>query len=74
MSPNLRRHSRNLVSNVRKFSRSFYGGSATNSSSSVNELASVKGSIFKNSISAKIFTYAQFFWCNVQNFSPIKQS
>ena len=27
MSPNLRRHSRNLVSNVRKFSRSFYGGS-----------------------------------------------
>ena len=36
MSPNLRRHSRNIVSNVRKFSRSFYGGTtASNSSSSV---------------------------------------
>jgi hypothetical protein len=36
MSPNLRRHSRNIVSNVRKFSRSFYGGTPSSSSSSLS--------------------------------------
>ena len=36
MSPNLRRHSRNIVSNVRKFSRSLYGGSSTSQSVEVS--------------------------------------
>ena len=53
MSPNLRRHSRNIVSNVRKFSRSFYGGSTTSSSAS-SGLTTVTSSISVESNVTKI--------------------
>ena len=55
MSPSLRRHSRNIVSNVRKFSRSFYGGSTMSSSSSsgggVTSSLSVESNVTKIAVS-----------------------
>jgi hypothetical protein len=52
MSPNLRRHSRNIVSNVRKFSRSFYGGSATSPGvTTVTSSVSVESNVTKIAVS-----------------------